>query len=169
MSLRGEASEAMPTSRLPANYAAARKCRFQCGVTKEFPSSLPATRTKSSTVGTFRIMYPILPFTFNFIVIMAVIGFNLPVTMSLISIIVCSQSKSGVWIGRLRRVVFRLSALPMPKVEIERELLLQITFWLDNEEQIPFPVLRDLAIFFIRVEFCLQVPSTILRLEKSQP
>ncbi len=37
-----------------------------------------ATRTKSNTVGTLRIMYPMLPCTLSFMVIMAVMGFILP-------------------------------------------------------------------------------------------
>ena len=74
-------------------------------------------------------------------VIMAVMGFILPVKIDSNVIVGCSQRESGFWVGRGVRLVFCFSALPMPQVQIEREVLFKIALWFDVKEQVPFPLL----------------------------
>jgi hypothetical protein len=44
----------------------------------------------------------------------------------------------------------------MPEVQIERESFLQVAVWLDEKEQVTFPVFGDLLVALIGIEFFLK-------------
>ena len=66
-----------------------------------------------------------------------------------------SSGERGFWVGIWRGHIFHVPACAVPEIQIERKLFLQITFRLNEEEQVTFPVPGDLTVVRIGVQSCL--------------